>query len=102
LLNLCDSVANTWAEFTHNLLTFQVHLKQLREILRDADIAYAISLVVRMFRAQQTWLELHVALFRRSFCSVITRAQFGRNLLDLTLSLPILPETERTKMEPTD
>ena len=62
---MCDSIFNASTELTRNRRSSQVHLKQLHEILRDADVANAISLVVRGHRmseeqTERALTELHV------------------------------------------
>ena len=54
---MCDSIFSTLTEFAHNLRSFQVHLKQLHEILRDADIANAISPIARGHRMSEEQIE---------------------------------------------
>jgi hypothetical protein len=61
-----------------------VHLKQLHEILRDADVAHAISLVVRGHRMSEEQIEralteLHVP--RAANVAGITHHAFPMQLL---------------------
>jgi hypothetical protein len=61
-----------------------VHLKQLNEILRDADVANAISLVVRGYRmsekqTERALTELHVP--RAANVAGITHHAFPAQLL---------------------
>jgi hypothetical protein len=61
-----------------------VHLKQLHEILRDADVAHAISLVVRGHRmseeqTERALTELHVP--RAADVAGITHHAFPTQLL---------------------
>ena len=87
-----------------------MHLKQLHEILRDADVANAISAVVGGHRMSEEQIEralaeLHVpraanvaGITHRAFplqpllCNY--QGEIGRELLDLTLSSPILSGPE--------
>jgi hypothetical protein len=78
---LCDSIFN---KLIHSRRSFQVHLKQLNEILRDADVANAIFPVVRGHRMSEAQTEraltdLHVP--RAANVAGITHHAFPRQLL---------------------
>jgi len=78
---LCDSIFN---ELIHRRRSLQVHLKQLNEILRDADVANAIFPVVRGHRmseaqTERALTELHVP--RAANIAGITHHAFPTQLL---------------------
>jgi hypothetical protein len=75
-----------------------VHLKQLHEVLRDADVANAISLVVRGHRmceeqTERALTELHVP--RAANVAGITRRAFPMQLLLCNYQEEIWPEVAR-------